>query len=130
MHPLQNVTRSVIRPALLCLIAIALSIFAASVVLAGDQDFTVTNKTGVEIHKLFIAPHSSDDWEEDILGKDTLEDGESLDIKFSRHEKAALWDLKIEDKHGNAVTWENLNLLKISEVVLHYKDGKAWADLK
>ena len=97
---------------------------------AGDQDFTVVNKTGVTIHKLFVAPHESDDWEENLLGKDALEDGETFDITFSRKEKAAMWDLKIEDKEGNAVTWENLNLLKISEVTLHYKNGKAWADMK
>ena len=108
----------------------ALSIMAASVAFAGDQDFTVVNKTGVEIHKLFVAPHSSDDWGDDILGKDTLDDGENVEITFSRHEKASHWDLKIEDKSGHAITFENLNLLKIEEVVLHYKDGKAWADLK
>ena len=96
----------------------------------GKQDFTLHNDTGVEIHKLFISPHSAKDWEEDILGRDTLADGESLKINFSRSEKAKLWDLRIEDKEGTGIVWESLNLLEISEVTLHYKDGKAWADLK
>ena len=98
--------------------------------LAGQQDFTLVNHTGVEIHKLYTAPHSSDDWEEDVLGEDTLADGESLDITFPRREKATHWDLRIEDSKGNAITFESLNLKEISEVVLHYKNGKAWADLK
>ena len=51
-------------------------------VLAGDQDFTFVNHTGVEIHKLYTSPHSSDEWEEDVLGEDTLDDGESLEIRF------------------------------------------------
>ena len=117
------------KAALLCLAAITLFAITGSSAFAGDQDFTVVNKTGVEIHKLFVSPHSSNDWEEDILGKDTLADGESVDVKFGRSAKAAHWDLKIEDSQGNSLTWENLDLLEISKVTLHYKDGKATADV-
>jgi hypothetical protein len=109
----------------------ALSLLLASAAFAqGKQDFTLHNATGVEIHQLFVSPHSTDDWEEDILGRDTLPSGESVEINFSRKEKAKLWDLKVVDKEGNGIVWENLNLLEISEVTLHYKNGKAWADLK
>ena len=125
-----NHTRTILQAALLRLLALALMTVITPVAFAGDQDFTLHNQTGVTIHKVFIAPHTSDDWEDNILGKDTLDDGDSLDITFSRKEKAAMWDLKIEDKEGNGITFENLNLLKISEVTLHYKNGKAWADLK
>lgn len=111
------------------LILPVLALLAATVSFAGDQDFTLHNKTGVSINKLHISPHRADEWGEDILGQDTLEDGATLNIKFSRHETAAHWDLRIEDKEGNSVVWENLNLLEISEVTLHLKDGKAWADL-
>jgi len=106
------------------------TLFTAPAALAGEQDFTLVNKTGVEIHNLHIAPHSSDEWGSDILGKDTMSDGETLDITFHRSEKAAHWDLSISDEKGNSITWENLNLLEISKVTLHYKDGKAWADLE
>ncbi len=94
------------------------------------QDFTLVNQTGVEIDKVFISPHEKDDWEEDILGKDTLPAGQSVDIKFNRTETAADWDLRIEDKEGNAIEWENLNLLKISKLTLHYDQAtkKATAD--
>ena len=94
---------------------------------AGAQDFTLVNATGVEIDKVYIAPHSSDDWEEDILGQDTLPDDQKVDIKFNRAEKAALWDLRVEDSKENSIEWENLNLLEISKLTLHYKDGKATA---
>jgi hypothetical protein len=96
----------------------------------GKQDFTLVNQTGVSINELYVSPHTSNDWEEDILGVDTLPSGESLDITFSRSEKAALWDLKVVDKSGNSITWENLNLLEISKLTLHYKNGKAWADVE
>jgi hypothetical protein len=94
---------------------------------AADQDFTLVNDTGVTIDKLYISPHNSDDWEEDILGTETLSSGETLDIKFHRAEKAPEWDLRIEDKQGNSIEWENLNLLEIAKITLNYKDGKATA---
>ena len=96
---------------------------------AGAQDFTLVNATGVEIDKVFVSPHDSDDWEEDVLGKDTLPTGQSVDIKFDREETSAKWDLRIEDKQGNAIEWENLNLLEINKVTLFYKDGKGTAQV-
>jgi hypothetical protein len=92
------------------------------------QDFTLVNQTGVEIHSVFISPHNVDDWEEDILGRDTLADKDHVDITFKRGEKAAMWDLRVEDQKGNSIEWENLNLLAISKITLHYKDGKATAE--
>lgn len=96
----------------------------------GKQDFTLVNATGVEIHRVYVSPHSTNDWEEDILGQETLPDGDSVLITFDRNERAAKWDLRIEDKQGNAIEWENLNLLEISKVTLHYKNGRAWADVE
>lgn len=93
------------------------------------QDFTLINATGVEIDKVFISPHDKDDWEEDILGQDTLADGASVDIKFHRAETAAMWDLRIEDKAGHGIEWESLNLLEINKLTLNYKDGKATAKI-
>lgn len=92
------------------------------------QDFTLVNRTGVEIDKVYITPHDSDDWEDDILGRDTLPDGESVDIKFSRKETAKMWDLRVEDKQGTFIEWENLNLLEIEKVTLYFKGGKATAE--
>lgn len=94
------------------------------------QDFTLVNETGVEIDKVFISPHDKDDWEEDVLGQDTLPNGQTVDIKFHRAETAPIWDLKIEDNKGNGIEWENLNLLEISKVTLYYKDGKGTAKVE
>lgn len=96
----------------------------------GKQDFTLVNQTGVSINELYVSPHTTNNWEEDILGQDTLANGDSVDITFSRTERAAKWDLKVVDKEGNSIEWENLNLLEISKLTLHYKNGKAWADVE
>ena len=81
------------RAAVALALVFALSTLVATAAFAqGKQDFTLHNMTGVEIHELYVSPHSSDDWEEDVLGQDTLADGDSVDIHFSPKETARLWD--------------------------------------
>ena len=115
----------------LSLAVIALFVTASALARTGKQDFILHNQTGVEIHSLYVSPHSTDDWEEDILGKDTLPSGESVKITFEDREKHVHWDMKVTDKDGNSLEWEDLNLVEISEVTLHWdaKKGKGWADI-
>ena len=115
---------------ILAVSAIAVLVAATAYARAGKQDFVLHNKTGVEINELYVSPVTSDDWEEDILGQDTLADGDSLKITFDDRDKHVHWDLKVTDSKGNSIEWHDLNLVEISEVTLHYKDGKAWADVK
>ncbi len=116
----------------LSLAVIALFITASALARTGKQDFILHNQTGVEIHSLYVSPHSSDDWEDDVLGQDTLASGESVKITFDDREKHAHWDMKVTDKDGNSLEWEDLNLVEISEVTLHWdaKKNKGWADIK
>lgn len=109
-------------------LTIGLLILAAvSTKAQGAQDFTLVNKTGIEIYALYVTPHNAKDWGDDILGVETLAANGTLDITFSRKEKAKYWDLRVEDEDGNFVEWESLNLLEISTVTLFYKNGKATA---
>lgn len=116
----------------LALATVTLFVTASAFARTGKQDFILHNETGVEINSLYVSPHSTDDWEEDILGKDTLATGESLKITFDDRDKHSHWDLKVTDKDGNALEWYDLNLAEIEEVTLHWdaKAGKGWADIK
>lgn len=116
---------------LAALITIGILSFAAiSIKAQGAQDFTLVNKTGVEIYALYVTPHNADAWGDDILGADTLASNGTLDITFSRKEKAKFWDLRVEDEDGNFIEWDKLNLLEISTVTLFYKNGKATATVE
>src|SRR6266496_4788045 len=123
----QFISRSKI---ILALGVIPIFVAATAFARSGKQDFILHNATGVEIHELYVSPHNSDDWEDDVLGKDTLPDGESVKITFDDREKHELWDLKVVDGKGASIEWEKLDLARISELTLHYKSGKAWADVK
>ena len=105
----------------------ASALLASSAWADGAQDFTLHNETGVEIYGLYVSPASTTDWEEDILGRDTLPNGESTEISFSPDEDAELWDLKVVDSEGDGLYWEDLNLTEISEITLHFKNGKGSA---
>lgn len=114
------------------LAVIALFVTASALARTGKQDFVLHNQTGVEIHSLYVSPHSSDDWEDDVLGVDTLPSGESVKITFDDRDKHVHWDLKVTDKDGNSLEWYDLNLIEIEEVTLHWdaNKGKGWADIK
>lgn len=94
---------------------------------AGDQDFVLMNETGVTIDELYISPVSTNEWEEDVLGVDTLPSGEDVTITFPHDADECQWDMKIKDENGNEFVWQGIDLCKTGYVVLHYENGKAWA---
>lgn len=115
----------------LTLCASALLVLASNVSsFAGEQDFTLVNATGVEIHNLHVSPHEKNSWGPDILGKDTLPDGASAEIKFDADAAINDWDVRVADSKGNSLEWHNLDLTEISKVTLHYADGKATAEVE
>jgi hypothetical protein len=52
-----------------------------------NLDFELLNRTRYVVTHIFVAPSSSDDWGEDIMGKDVLGAGESVEVEFSRSER-------------------------------------------
>lgn len=94
------------------------------------QDFTLVNSTSVEIHQVYISPHDSDDWGEDVLGRDVLESGQECDIQFHQKEDVCMWDLRISDKDGNAIEWENIDLCKWAKITLKYDGQTATAEFE
>ena len=97
---------------------------------AGQQDFTLNNNTGLDIAEVYVSPSEANDWEEDILGDESLGDGEEADIRFERSETAEKWDLKIVDEEGETVIWKGLNLLTAHRVTLLYAGNKPTAEVE
>jgi hypothetical protein len=93
-------------------------------------DFTLVNKTGLTIDYIYVSPTNDNEWGEDVMGRDVLEHGESVDIVFSRSEKSCMWDLKIKDADGDEVSWSNLDLCQASHITLNYEGGRPTATIK
>ncbi|MGU3496040.1 hypothetical protein ACLBXM_18520 [Xanthobacteraceae bacterium A53D] len=87
----------------------------------GKQDFTLVNKTGYDIEEVYVSPSRADDWEEDVLGKDVLEDGDSWHIRFTRAAKPCKWDLKVVySDDGSSAIWYGIDLCSVSKITIRY----------
>src|SRR5258708_20046639 len=102
----------------LALGVIAIFLTATAFARGGPQDFILHNQTGVEIDSLYVSPHSVNDWEEDILGHDTLAIGESLKITFNDRDHQVHWDLKSTDKYGKSLERDTRNIFILSESMM------------
>ena len=85
------------------------------------QDFRLVNRTGYELKALFVSPSKSDDWQEDVLGQEVLEDGKAVNVHFSPKVKTCKWDLKVvyTEDDSNAV-WQNIDLCSVDKITIHY----------
>jgi hypothetical protein len=105
----------------------AAAIAAAAVLLApamaqeAKQDFTLVNRTGYVISEVYVSPSKADDWQEDVMGQDVLEDRSSVDITFHRSEHTCKWDLKVVYKvDDSSAEWHNVDLCSVSKITIHY----------
>ena len=76
--------------------ALCLSGMLATSAFANDADFKMVNKTGYQIDSVYVSRASSDDWGKDIMGKDSLGDGESVNITFPHGGSACKFDIKVK----------------------------------
>ena len=87
---------------------------------AGSQDFKLVNKTGYQIDEVYLGPVSSDNWGEDVMGKGSLGDGESVDITFNAPDSVCKWDMKVKYNDGDTAEWRSLNLCNINSISLFW----------
>lgn len=100
---------------------LAAAMFTSAAAQAGDQDFTLVNKTGYELNAVFVSPGHGDAWGEDVMGRDTLGDGESVHITFKRAEKTCEWDLKVVyTVDDSSAVWHDIDLCSVSKITIRY----------
>jgi hypothetical protein len=105
------------------IVAVALAAMTAGAAFASDADFTLVNKTGYQIDDVYVSPASSDDWGNDIMGKDALADGEKVDIVFPHGGKACKFDIKVKYNDGDTAEWTSVDLCEYETISLFW-DGK------
>jgi hypothetical protein len=111
------------RPTVRFLTVVA-AVFMAGQAYAASQDFTLVNKTGYQIDSVYVSKSSSDSWEEDVMGRDTLDDGETAHISFEKGARGCSYDLMVKYHDGDKSYWTNLDLCSISRIQLFW-DRKA-----
>mgnify|MGYP000542239818 CR=1 FL=1 len=86
------------------------------------QEIIVANGTGFTIHQLGLVDSNSSGNAKDLLGDDTLANGEGLKINISGSPKG--WELIAVDGEGGQVNWQNLDLTGVRKITLR-GDGTA-----
>lgn len=102
-----------------------LFVLSAATSFAQVFDFTLSNETGYDIESVYVAPSDADEWGEDVLGDEILEDGDSVEIQFDKEIEALLlafnvdkYDLRIEYLDGSEDEYFDLTLEAITELTL------------
>jgi len=88
---------------------------------ANDADFKLKNKTGYQIDAVYVTRHSSDVWGKDILGRDALDDGETLSITFPHGNGACRFDIKVRYHDDNSTAaWSDVDLCEYETITLYW----------
>ena len=81
---------------------------------AADRHVEIINKTGNTMTSFFASKVGAKSWEEDILGKDTLDDGDTVTININDGSGACRFDFKAVFENGKSVEKANIDVCKIS----------------
>lgn len=107
----------------------ACALLLAAPASAGDQDFTLFNKTGYDIAEVYVSPAKSKAWGEDVMEDKVLEDAHSVPITFQAKNAICNYDLKVIFTDGDEAYWTNFDLCTISKIQIFWnqKTQKATA---
>lgn len=84
------------------LLALMMVVVSTSTAFADPRDFTLVNNTGQVITEVYVSPSNLTDWGDDVMGRDILMPGETVDIVFQKFTPGnCLYDIKVITKEGS-----------------------------
>jgi hypothetical protein len=116
-HKSQSVTpanRTFMRSLLIVGVLSAVLAASLSAAEAANRKVDIVNKTGMEMKHFYASNTGTSDWEEDILGRDVLDDGETFEADIDDGTGACRFDFKGVFANGNEVVKKNVNVCEIS----------------
>ena len=85
-------------------------------VVAANKNVLVVNNTGRTIWRFYGSPVNVNNWEEDILGSNTLPSGQSVNVDFADGRTICNYDMRAEFQDGTALVKNNVNVCRVSSV--------------
>jgi hypothetical protein len=92
---------------------------AATLASAENRHVDVVNETGRTMTEFYASATNADEWEEDILGSDTLADGEVFDIDIDDGSGACKFDFKAVFTDGTSHVRRAVDVCTISKFTYH-----------
>lgn len=83
---------------------IATAFLLTTPAMADNLEFEFENNSSFSIVELYASPSNVEQWEEDILGEDILEAGESARVTIRDGRRTCEYDLKIVFEDGDEIT--------------------------
>lgn len=90
----------------------------------GRQDFTMINRSGYQIDRIYIGPSSSPNWGNDLLGRNVLRNGQTFNVTFPNRSPECLWDIKLVYNDGDQSELRQANLCRISRITLFWDNQR------
>ena len=100
--------------------ALLATTLAIGVAHAADQDFTLVNSTGYQIDEVYVSATNQRAWGSDVMGKDALPNGSSVEIQFAPQAQACKYDMRVKYHDGDEAVWQNLDFCNITRVTLFW----------
>lgn len=82
--------------------------------MAANRHVDIVNKTGKTLTEFYASSTGSNSWEEDILGRDTIANGETFDINIDDGTGACRFDFRAVFQNGGESVKRNVNVCEIS----------------
>jgi hypothetical protein len=96
---------------------VVLTAIAAQSVFADPRDFTLINSSSVTLTSVYVSPSDAKGWEEDVMGRDVLPAGDSVDISFAKAKTGVcLYDVKVVGLAGEVGILYDIDLCSTSTV--------------
>ena len=95
-------------------LSFALLALSAAPAAAANRVVEVINATGVTMVEFYASVSSTNSWEEDILGEDELEAGDSVDINIDDGSDKCIYDFKGVFANGVEVVKQGVNVCRIA----------------
>ena len=98
------------------LAAVVFTVGFSNVAFAEDVKFELANLSEYQIDEFYASPSNMDNWEEDILGQDVLEGGQTVTITIADGSDQCAYDLKAVEEDGTEHVMEDLDICKSPKV--------------
>ncbi len=81
---------------------------------AADHRVDIINKTGMSLKHFYASVTSTDSWEEDILGRDVLDDGETFEADINDGSGKCKYDFKAVFENGQSLVQKNIDVCTVT----------------
>ena len=94
-------------------------------------DFKLVNNTGEDFYAVYLTDTGTQDWGEDILPADIVEDGDIIAIKFEYvdDETLCIWDLRLthDESEEEYIYINEIDLCEVSVLTLYIDEDGDYA---